>query len=68
MGVNFVNLAGIKMAHCVPTKTKRLSYRGLEKGVTLEGGKNLDPSDETHTQVQTHARMQYILLECGHYI
>lgn len=50
MGVGFP--AGIKTAYSVPTKTKRLSYRGLEKGVTLDDGggdkKKLDPSDETH--------------------
>lgn len=40
--------AGIKTAYSVPTKTKRLSYRGLEKGVTLDDGVGgvggLDPS------------------------
>lgn len=51
VGVGFP--AGIKTAYSVPTKTKRLSYRGLEKGVTLDDGeggkqKKLDPSDETH--------------------
>lgn len=30
--------ARIKPAYSVPTKTKRLSYRGLEKGVTPEEG------------------------------
>lgn len=55
VGVRFS--AGMKTAYSVPTKTKRLSYRGLEKGVTLDEGKNLDPSDETHTQVQMQAHI-----------
>lgn len=48
LGIGFP--AGIKAAYSDPTKTKRLSYRGLEKGVTLDDGgkKKLDPSDETH--------------------
>lgn len=62
MGVGFP--AGIKTAYSVPTKTKRLSYRGLEKGVTLDDGgekkkKNLIPLMK-HTEVQMQA---HIVLE-----
>lgn len=58
MGVGFS--AWIKTAYSVPTKTKRLSDRGLEKGVTLEEGKNLDPSDETHRSANACTYSVYI--------
>lgn len=56
LGIGFP--AGIKTAYSVPTKTKRLSYRGLEKGVTLDDGgkKNLIPLMK-HTEVQMQAHV-----------
>lgn len=59
VGVGFS--ARIKAAYSVPTKTKRLSYRGLEKGVTREEGKNLDPSDETNRSANTHTYIYFIV-------
>lgn len=45
--------AGIKTAYSFPTKTKRLSYRGLEKGVTLDdGGKKIPLMKHTEVQMQ----------------
>lgn len=68
VGVGFP--AGIKTAYSVPTKTKRLSYRGLEKGVTLDdggGGGGLIPLMK-HTEVQMQAHIVLEIMCYNHWV
>lgn len=58
VGVGFS--ARIKAAYSVPTKTKRLSYRGLEKGVTLGGEKSWSLWWNTHKCQHTSIYILYI--------